>query len=123
MLQDSRYANLVRDFVLAPLLVGLAVGLAWLIYLRSRVKTPDFWKLVARKPDQAYDWFVSHDGWAVVDFHRRRHQKPKGVDVEGPFILRVPKLGGKRVAIYGLRGLMEESQEAFIRFFGARADE
>jgi hypothetical protein len=123
MLQESRYANLVRDFILTPLLVGLALGLAWLIYLRSRVKHPDFWKLVARKPDQAYEWFVSHDGWVVVEFDTRHHQKPRGTNVEGPFILRVPKLGGKRVAVYGLHGLMEESQEAFIQFFGARGDE
>ena len=123
MIQDSRYANLMRDFLLAPLLVGLALGLTWLIYLRSRIKTPDFWKLVARHPDQAYEWFVSHDGWVVVDFHQRHHQKPKGSNVEGPFILRVPRLGGKRVAVYGLRGLMEDSQEAFIQFFGVRGDD
>jgi hypothetical protein len=59
----------------------------------------------------------------VVDFHQRHHQKPKGRNVEGPFILRVPRLGGKRVAVYGLRGLMEESQEAFIEFFGVRGDD
>ena len=123
MLEESRYAHLVRDFLLVPLLVGVALGGAFLAYLRSRVKTPDFWKLAARQPDHAYEWFVTHDGWAVVDFEQRHHRKPKGTDVVGPFILRVPKLGGKRVAIYGLRGLMEESQEAFVRFFGARGDQ
>lgn len=123
MLEESPYAHLVRDFVLGPLLVGAALGAALLLYLRSRVKTPDFWKLAARQPDHAYDWFVSHDGWVVVDFDRRRHRHPGSAEFEGPFILRVPKLGGKRVAVYGKRGTMEESQEAFIRFFGARGDE
>lgn len=123
MLEESRYAHLVRDFLVAPLIVGVALGAGLLLYLRSRVKTPDFWKLVARQPDHAYDWFVSHDGWVVMDFEQRRHRKPKGAGVEGPFILRVPKLGGKRVAVYGQRAFMQESQEAFIRFFGARGDE
>lgn len=116
-------ARLVWNFIALPLLIGVVLGVALVLYVRSRVKQPDFWKLAAHQPDHAYDWFVSHDGWAVVEFDKRHHQKPKGVDVEGPFILRVPKLGGKRVAIYGLRGLMEESQEAFVRFFGARGDE
>lgn len=121
MLQESRH--LVRDFVLAPLLVGAALGAGWLLYLRTRVKTPDFWKLAARQPDHAYDWFVSHDDWVVVDFDQRHHRKPGGAEFEGPFILRVPKLGGKRVAIYGRRGTMQESQEVFVRFFGGRGDE
>ncbi len=115
--------RLVWGFVALPLLIGLVLGAALLIYIRSRVKHPDFWKLAAERPDHAYDWFVSHDGWVVVDFDRRHHEKPKGEEFEGPFILRVPKLGGRRVAIYGRRGSMEESQEVFVRFFGARPEE
>ncbi len=123
MLEEGRYVHLVRDFLVAPLLVGAALGAGLLLYLRSRVKTPDFWKLAARQPDHAYDWFVSHDGWVVIDFDRRHHRHPGGAEFEGPFILRVPKLGGKRVAVYGRRGTIEQSQEAFVRFFGARGDE
>jgi hypothetical protein len=44
-------------------------------------------------------------------------KKPKGPGYTGPFILWVPKLGGKRVLVYGEAGRVEESQEAFIRVF------
>ena len=116
-------ALLLWNFVAWPLLIGAVLGAALLLYARSRVKHPDFWKLAAQQPDHAYDWFTSHEGWVVVDFDRRHHEKPKGDQFLGPFILRVPKLGGRRVAIYGRRGTMEESQEVFVRFFGARGDE
>jgi hypothetical protein len=116
-------ARLVWNFIALPLLIGVVLGAAWLIYLRSRVKHPDFWKLASEQPDHAYDWFVSHDGWVVVHFDHRRHRRPTGDDLVGPFILRVPKLGGERVAIYGRRGSMEDSQEVFVRFFGARPEE
>ena len=116
--------HLVWQFAATPLLIGLALGLIWLIFLRARAPhPPDFWKLAARRPNEAYDWFISHDGWAVVDFDRRHHEKPKGESLVGPFILRVPKLGGRRVAIYGRGAAVTESQEDFVRIFGAFADE
>lgn len=117
--------QLLWRFTAVPVLIGLVLGLCILIYVRSRrVKPPDFWKLASERPDHAYDWFVSHDGWVVVDFDQgRRHQKPKGDEFVGPFILRVPKLGGRRVAVYGREGSMEESEETFVRFFGARPEE
>lgn len=107
-----------------PVFIGLVLGVVLLLYARSRrAKPPDFWRLASERPDHAYDWFVSHDGWVVVDFDQRRRQKPKGDEFVGPFILRVPKLGGRRVAVYGRRGRMEESEETFVRFFGARPEE
>jgi hypothetical protein len=116
--------RLLWRFAALPVLVGLVLGVVLLIYIRShRPKPPDFWKLASERPDHAYDWFVSHDGWVVVDFDARRHKKPKGAEFVGPFILRVPKLGGRRVAVYGRRGSMEESEETFVRFFGARPEE
>ena len=115
--------HVVWQFVAAPLALGVALGLLWLIFVRARArKPPDFWKLTARRPNEAYDWCISHDGWIVVDFDRRRHKKPVGDNLVGPFILRVPKLGGRRVAVYG-RGAVSESQEDFVRIFGAFADE
>ena len=116
--------RLLWSFAALPVLVGLLLGAALLLYVRSRrSKPPDFWKLASERPDHAYDWFVSHDGWVVVDFDAGRRQKPTGEEFVGPFILRVPKLGGRRVAVYGRRGSMEESEDAFVRFFGARPEE
>jgi hypothetical protein len=116
--------RLLWRFAALPVLIGLVLGVVLLIYIRSRkAKPPDFWKLASERPDHAYDWFVSHDGWVVVDFDARRHKEPKGAEVVGPFILRVPKLGGRRVAVYGRRGSMEESEATFVRFFGARPEE
>ncbi len=110
--------HVVWEFVATPLLIGVALGLIWLLFLRARApRPPDFWKLAARRPNEAYDWFISHDGWIVVDFDRRRHQKPAGENLVGPFILRVPKLGGRRVAVYGREGTTADSQEAFVRIF------
>jgi hypothetical protein len=105
--------------LLAGLVVGLvliaAVGIGW--YVLEQPKQPDFWRLAARHPDNAYDWFVSHEGWVVIDPGAGRVKKPKGPGYTGPFILWVPKLGGKRVLVYGEAGRVEESQEAFIRVF------
>ncbi len=116
--------HLLWRFAAVPVLIGLVLGLAVLLYVRSRrARPPDFWKLASERPDHAYDWFVSHEGWVVVDFDQQRHQRPRGDDLVGPFILRVPKLGGRRVAIYGRRGSMEESEDTFVRFFGARPEE
>ena len=114
----------VWEFAATPVLIGAALGLVWLTFLRTRApKPPDFWKLAARRPNEAYDWFVSHDGWIVVDFDKRRHRRPAGENLVGPFILRVPKLGGRRVAVYGRGEIAAESEGDFVRIFGAFADE
>lgn len=116
--------HVVWEFVSTPVLIGVALGLTWLLLLRARrPRPPNFWKLAARRPNEAYDWFVSHDGWIVVDFDRRRHEKPAGDSLVGPFILRVPKLGGRRVAVYGRGAAVTESQDDFVRIFGAFVDE
>jgi hypothetical protein len=115
--------QLVWKFAAMPLLIGVVLGLAGLLFLRSPApRPPDFWKLAARRPNEAYDWFISHDGWIVVDFDRRRHRKPAGDNLVGPFILRVPKLGGRRVAVYGRGAAVSESQGDFVRIFGAFVD-
>jgi hypothetical protein len=76
--------RLLWRFAALPVLIGLVLGVVLLIYIRSRkAKPPDFWKLASERPDHAYDWFVSHDGWVVVDFDARRHKEPKGAEVVG----------------------------------------
>jgi hypothetical protein len=95
--------------VLFVLIVGGA--LLWR-YLRPRM--PDFWQVAARYPDKAYDWFVSHDEWVVIDPASGHQPKIDERAHEGPFLLWVPKLGGRRIVVYGRRGAMKESQRAFL---------
>ncbi len=101
--------------VFALLLVAV-VAVVW--YLIEKPQRRDFWKLAARHPDNAYDWFISHEGWIVVDPETGRAQPPRGPEYTGPFVLWVPKLGGRRVLVYGKQSEVEQSQEAFIRVFG-----
>lgn len=105
--------------VIVVLLIGLT---AVAYYLLERPERRNFWRLAARHPDNAYDWFVSHEGWIVVDPYSPRNNAPKGSQYTDPFVLWVPKLGGRRVLIYGRRDAIAESQEAFIRVFGPYGD-
>jgi hypothetical protein len=100
-----------------PLLIALAVSpLVWWAFFRR--PRPDFWRFVTRYPDKAYDWFVGHDEWIVIDSDAARGPKPDEREFEGPYLMWVPKLGGRRVAIYGRRAAMRESQQAFLRTHG-----
>ncbi len=93
-------------------------GVAFLVWLYARRRRPEFWQVAARYPDKAYDWFVNHDEWVVVDPEAGRPAKPDEGEFEGPFIVWVPKLGGRQVAVYGEREAMKESQRAFLRVHG-----
>lgn len=95
-------------------LVG-SVGVWWLFIRRP---PPDFWRLAARYPDKAYDWFQDHGEWIVADYGVEKQPRPDTAEFEGPFLFWVPKLGGRRVAVYGRRGKMRESQRAFLRTHG-----
>jgi hypothetical protein len=100
--------------VIGLVLVGIA-AVAW--YLAERPRYPDFWQLAARYPDNAYDWFTTHEGWIVVDPESGPIPSLSASDYEGPFILWVPKLGGRRVVVYGMKSRIRESQEAFRRVY------
>jgi hypothetical protein len=104
-------------FVVLPLALALLVsGLIWWFLLRRR--PPDFWQLAARYPDKAYDWFTDHDDWVVVDPDEGKVAVPNEREFEGPFLFWVPRLGGRRVAVYGRRTAMSESQRAFLSVHG-----
>lgn len=100
------------------MLAGAAVML-WR-YLRPRM--PDFWQVAARYPDQAYQWFLSHDDWLVIDPTAGQQPKVDEQTWDGPFLLWVPKLGGRRIVVYGRRSAMKESQRAFLTARGVDAD-
>jgi len=104
-------------FVILPLMLALVVSaLIWWFLLRRR--PPDFWQLAARYPDKAYDWFLDHDDWVVVDPDGGRHAVPDDREFDGPFLFWVPRLGGRRVAVFGRRSTMAESQRAFLSVHG-----
>lgn len=60
-------------WVVAVVLIAL-VAVGW--YLVEQPRRRDFWRLAARHPDNAYDWFVSHEAWIVVDPASGRSTKP-----------------------------------------------
>ena len=104
-------------FVVLPLALALVVSaLIWWFLLRRR--PPDFWGLAARYPDKAYDWFTDHDDWVVVDPDVGKVSVPDEEEFDGPFLFWVPRLGGRRVAVYGRRATMAESQRAFLSVHG-----
>jgi len=110
---------------LLELLLGLlfaGIGIWYLLYRRGK---PDFWRLAARYPDDAYDWFLSDPCWVVLqpDSPFTALPEPRG-DYTGPFWLWVPKFGNRRVTVYGHHALIERSQGRFLetmqRRYGTR---
>ena len=87
----------------------------WLVILRPG--RMDFWKVVSRNPDAAYEHFKSASCWKVfegglpADY---RNDVPKS-EWMGPFRLCVPKLGWDQVVIFGKRSECEQSQSAFVQ--------
>ena len=74
-----------------------------------------FWKLAARFPNEAYEWFLREDCWEVDP---TEPLEPRS-EWCGPFKLAVPQLGWRVVRIYGRVGEMEGSQEEFTRAVAA----
>ncbi len=84
-------------------------------YALYRAGNPAFWRLVARYPNDAYEWFMAEDCWVVVDPQDPSSREPAPrSDFDGPFLLWVPKLGGKKLRIYGQHAMIEESERQFI---------
>ena len=89
--------------------VGFAALLVvWWLWSIRRGNLP-FWKLVARHPDEAYQYFLKEDCWFVDEVPINIDK----ADITGPFQFFVPSLGGKRVKVYCLAKDLDDSQEAF----------
>ncbi len=99
--------------------------LALLLLWRSvmvRYGSLGFWQVVARMPDEAFDWFVSDDTWTVVDPTQPGVESMRSRDdLVGPFKLAVPKVGGI-VTLFAQADRIEASQAAFMATHGARRD-
>ena len=96
-------------WILIPLLMAFVV---W--YVIYRAGNPSFWKLASKFPDEAFDWSMAEDCWVVLDPSDPNSgpPAPRG-GYTGPFLLWIPKLGGKRVKVYGKHDQVEASQERF----------
>lgn len=99
--------------------VGVVLFTLW--YILYRVGNPTFWKLASKCPNEAYDWFMAEDCWVVVDSKDPNSCPPElGADYTGPFMLWIPKLGARRVTVYGRNDEIEDSERRFMEHFGGR---
>jgi len=77
----------------------------------------DFWKVVAKHPDDAYDFFRQRDCCKVFldkPVGGYKSALPSG-DWDGPFRLAVPKLEGKIVTIFCRRSDYQKAQQEFLQ--------
>ena len=100
----------------AAVVVGFLAFLLWKLLRAGRY---DFWKVVGQHPDEAYDYFTANDEWVVVDPRDpyARPPEPRS-DWNGPTTFFVPRLGGRRINVYGKWEGMKGSQDRFMRLFG-----
>ena len=91
----------------------LIVGAIWLFsYLGGN---PQFWHVAAKYPDEAFDWFMEEPCWVVVEPDGPPPSFPEGRSAySGPFSHFVPKLGNRRVQVFGLADAIEASQHQFL---------
>ncbi|MBI2090144.1 MAG: hypothetical protein HYT78_15635 [Deltaproteobacteria bacterium] len=100
--------------------ISIAIGLLvyWLLILRPG--RFNFWRLVAKYPDVAYDHFKRDNCWRIFE-HRLpknyRETVPKSEWV-GPFRVTVPKLGDKSIYVFGRRSDYGPSQDEFLNRLG-----
>ena len=96
--------------------IALAVIILFIMYSRFLRKSGkiQFWNLVNKHPQQAYDFFINNDCWYVI--YPNEH-KPKPIVGEwiGPFFVEMPGIG--RLKIYGKSGYCEIKQEEFMKLY------
>ncbi len=96
-------------------IIGIAFAVWFIVLRQGKI---GFWKLAAKYPNEAYDWFMNEDCWVIIDPQSGLTKKPELRDFNGPFWLLVPKLGGRKVTIYGRFDEIEESQKRFMELYG-----
>ena len=96
------------------LIILVIAVLAVILWMLGRGGNRRFWKIAAALPDEAYDWFMSEACWVVINSESGAPSPQPRRDYTGPFFLRVPKLGGRNIKVYGLHDQIEESQSRFL---------
>ncbi len=95
------------------------VGLVMYWFFIVRPGRLHFWRVVARYPDDAYDYFKADTSWRIFEDRlpdNSRSAIPKS-EWAGPFRLTVPKLGGKTILLFARRLDFEQSQNEFLTKF------
>jgi hypothetical protein len=125
---DETSTGYVIEYLKTHSVVASTVGLTslvlfvfivqWLYFVVRGLRVPgvgQFWRLVSRNPDAAYDWFLHSPDWKVF-----KYPPPLGFrDVvpesewAGPFDLYVPAIHS-RVQIFGRVGKYESARIGFI---------
>jgi len=96
-------------------IISLFIGAALYWYWILRPKSLNFWRLVGKHPDVAYDYFISKDCWKVFENdlpHNYKDLVPSN-EWTGPFRLWVPKLGNRMIIVFGKRNNIHYSQNEF----------
>jgi hypothetical protein len=104
------------------IILALLIGVFLYWYLILRHGRMSFWKLAARNPDAAYHHIRSASCWKIFEGELPKNYRsivPKS-EWAGPFKLRVPKLGGKTIVVFGRHPEFEKSQNKFIRTIGEK---
>ena len=84
-----------------------------------------FWNQALRQPDAAYDFFKSTEVWRVFDEGlpaNFREDVPIG-EWAGPFPLVVPKLGNRKVLVFGRKAEFRQSQVALLSLLQQQREE
>lgn len=88
------------------LVVSVVLICIFLLMRRGNLK---FWKIVNLDTDEFYNYIIDNEAWRLSDEY-------KDLELDGPYRLYVPSLG-KRIKVYGVVGLFENSQKEYIEHF------
>jgi hypothetical protein len=125
---DEKSTGYVIEYLMTHSIIASTVAIGslflfvvivqWLYFVIRGLRLPDvgqFWRLVARNPDVAYDWFLQSSDWKVFKYpppDGYRDSVPESEWV-GPFDLYVPAIRS-RVQIFGRIGSYESARNEFI---------
>ncbi len=106
------------------ILLLIALAAFYFIFLKRHGRL-DFWKILARDPDRAYEYLKEHPNtWFVIDsessaftFDQMQKLDPNFKDKwTGPYRLAVPSIG-KTIKIYGNVDTYQKEQELVVSNF------
>lgn len=100
-------------------IVGIIIAIIGYYLLILRPGRLDFWRIVAKMPDDAYDIFQSDDCWIIFAEKPNQDELPQG-EWDGPFRVVVPKLGHRTIYIFGKSPDYEEFQKKFLKKYTKR---
>lgn len=95
-------------------IILVAGFLGWLLVGRSGQIS--FWNRALKQPDAAYDFFKSNEVWRVFEdgLPANFREDLPAKEWVGPFPMVVPKLGNRKVFVFGRRNAFRQSQAALL---------